>query len=85
MASSLDSLTNNLVKGGKKLFNVDSNSKRYNLQMRKGVYPYECMDSWDKLDETSLPQREKFYSKLTGSEILESDYEHAKKFGTSLI
>ena len=92
LASSLDSLTNNLVKGGIKLFRLPNNIERYNLLTRKGVYPYEYMDSWDKFDETSLPSREKFYSELigsgisesdyeilTGSGISESDYEHAKK------
>ena len=76
MASSLDSLVNNLVKGGNKLFGLES--KNYNLLIRKGVYPYEYMDSWDKFDETSLPSTEKFYSKLTGSGISDEDYEHAK-------
>ena len=79
MASSLDSLMNNLVKGSIKLFGPPNNIERYNLPMRKGVYPYEYMDSWDKFDETSLPPKEKFHSKLTRSGISESDYEHAKK------
>ena len=47
--------------------------------MRKGVYPYEYMDSLDKFDETSFQPREKFYNELTGSGISESVYEHAKK------
>ena len=28
------------------------------MQLRKGVYPYECIDSWQRLDETSLPDKE---------------------------
>ena len=27
------------------------------LLLRKGVYPYEYMDEWEKFNETSLPQR----------------------------
>ena len=49
MATSLDSLTGNLVgdKGGEKLFGFDNCSKlQYKLLTRKGVYPYEYMSSW---------------------------------------
>ena len=28
------------------------------LLLRKGVYPYECMDSWEKFDKTTLPPKE---------------------------
>ena len=28
------------------------------------VYPYEYMDDWQKLNQTSLPQKEHFYSRL---------------------
>ena len=28
------------------------------------VYPYEYMDDWQKLNQTSLPQKEHFYSPL---------------------
>ena len=34
------------------------------LLLRKGVYPYEYMDSWQRFDETSLPDKEAFYSNL---------------------
>ena len=27
--------------------------------LRKGVYPYEYMDSWEKYDEKSLPDKKK--------------------------
>ena len=79
MASSLDSLTNNLVKGGKKLFDISDDPTQYKLLTRKGVHPYEYMDSWDKFKETSLPSTDKFFSKLNGTEISEDDYEHANK------
>ena len=50
MASSLDSLTSNLVHGSRKLFGFENNSElQYNLLTRKGIYPYECMLSWDKI------------------------------------
>ena len=48
MSSSLDSLTRNLVSGGKKLFGFkDYSELQYGLLTRKGVYPYEYVNSWD--------------------------------------
>ena len=48
ISSSLDSLTNNLVRGGKKLFGFEDYSElQYDLLTRKGVYPYEYVNSWD--------------------------------------
>ena len=48
MSSSLDSLTKNLVRGGKKLFGFEDYSElQYDLLTRKGVYPYEYVNSWD--------------------------------------
>ena len=32
--------------------------------LRKGVYPYEYIDSWKRFDETSLPDKKAFYSSL---------------------
>ena len=31
------------------------------LILRKGVYPYEYMNSWERFDETSLPDKEAFH------------------------
>ena len=45
---------------------------------RKGVYPYDYVDSVDKLLETALPLKEAFYSKLNDEETTNEDYEHAK-------
>ena len=79
MAASLDKLVNNLPKDD---FN---NLKRYyvgdefSLLTRKGVYPYEYMDSLEKLKETKLPPRESFYSSLNDEGIGDEDYAHAQK------
>ena len=54
------------------------------LMTRKGVYPYEYMDSFEKFKETQLPPIEAFFSTLTGNDISNSDYEHAQNVFDSL-
>ena len=49
------------------------------LLLRKGVYPYEYMDSWERFNETSLPDKKACYSKLNLGEITDKDYAHAQK------
>ena len=44
--------------------------------LRKGVYPYEYMDSWERFNETSLPSKEDFYSNLNMEDIDDIDYRH---------
>ena len=47
--------------------------------LQKGVYPYEYMDDWEKFNETSLPEKEDFYSHLNIKDITDADYAHAKR------
>ena len=74
MATGLDKLVDNLPKDA---FN---NVKRYcaddklSLLTKKGIYPYEYMNSSEKLKETQLPPKEAFYSRL-------NDESMQKKFG----
>ena len=37
---------------------------KFVLLLRKGIYPYEYMDRWEKFSETSILDKEAFYSKL---------------------
>ena len=70
MSSSLDSLTKNLVRGGKKLFGFEDYSElQYDLLTRKGVYPYEYINSWDRFNETELPPISALHSNLNMSSI----------------
>ena len=41
--------------------------------------PYECMDNWEKFNETSLPEKEDFYSHLSIEDITDADHTHAKR------
>ena len=44
--------------------------------LRKGVYPYEYMDNWERFNETSLPSKKSFYSSLNMENIEDIDYRH---------
>ena len=48
----------------------EPNRERRELLMRKGVYPYEYMDTWDRLTEPKLPPKEAFFSKLSDAHIM---------------
>ena len=77
LPASLGTLVNNLPKDA---FN---NLERYytpeeaRLIKRKGVYPYEYMNTEEKFKETKLPPKKAFYSRLSGEGITEKDYKHA--------
>ena len=80
MSSSLDSLVNNLACGGGEFFGFENYSDHQReLLIRKGIYPYEYMDSWDRFEETTLPPASSFCSKLNMSGVSDQDYEHACK------
>ena len=49
------------------------------LLYKKGIYPYEYMDSWERFSETALPSKELFYSKLADEHITDEEYAHAKR------
>ena len=79
MAASLDSLVNNLPKDDFNSVKREYKGKNLELLTRKGVYPYDYMDTPEKLKETELPPKEAFYSKLNNEGISDEDYTHAKK------
>ena len=39
------------------------------LLLRKGVYPYEYMDRWERFNELSIPPKDAFYSELNLEDI----------------
>ena len=47
--------------------------------LTKDVYLYEYMDGWERLNETSLPVKRKFYSSLNMEKMTNADYRQAKK------
>ena len=44
---------------------------------RKGIYPYNYIDAWEKFEEIKLPPKNVFYSKLNIKGVSDEDYEHA--------
>ena len=46
------------------------------LLLRKGVYPYEYIDSWERFDETSLSDKYAFCSSLNMEDITDVDHMH---------
>ena len=84
--SSLASLTKNLAVNPEKLIHTRSTFREKTvLVSRKGVYPYDWMNSFEKFSERQLPSKDKFFDKLNGSNVSEADYNHAqnvwKEFG----
>ena len=61
----------------------DNDLNKFILLLRKGVYPYEYMDNWERFDETSLPDKESFYSSLNMENIDDIDYRRAKRHTTT--
>ena len=53
------------------------------LLTRKGCYPYDNVSSIDILQETKLPSKDLFYSKLYDEHISDEDYQHAIKVGVT--
>ena len=49
--------------------------------LQKVVYPYEYIDDWKKLNETSLPEKEDFYCHLNVEDIADADCARAKRAG----
>ncbi|PKK63101.1 hypothetical protein RhiirC2_784010 [Rhizophagus irregularis] len=52
--------------------------EKIGLLLRKGVYPYKYINSYERFKETSLPPIEEFYSDLKGG-ITQKNYGHAQK------
>ena len=52
-------------------------STHFDLIRRKGIYPYDFMDSIERFEETELPSQDNLFSKLSGDACSDADYAHA--------
>lgn len=82
--ASLDSLAQALPSANKitlhrefgNINNIDDGKMQ--LLERKGVFPYDFLDSWNKLKIAALPPKDAFFSHLTESHISDEEYAHAQ-------
>lgn len=78
--TSLDKLSKSLnVNDFTHTYNYCGSSKQFDLLRRKGVYPYDYMDSFSKYELQYLPFKELFFNSLTKQHISDDDYKHAQK------
>ena len=78
MAASLDKLSSYLKIDECVKLKKYYSGNQLSLLLRRGVYPYDYIDSMNELDETSLPPKDVFYCKLTDECITDEDYQHAQ-------
>ncbi|XP_050308625.1 uncharacterized protein LOC126745018 [Anthonomus grandis grandis] len=84
MSSSLDRLSSYLSSSEKYITkSFCKNETEFNLISRKGIFPYDYLDCWEKLKENSLPSIDAFYSKLKKSNVTQTDYNFAVKIWES--
>ena len=79
MSSSLDKLVSNLPPTAFKFIDAEfKNKNQATLMKKKGSYPYDYMDSFKKFKQTTLPEKDEFYSLLIDKHISNEEYDHAK-------
>ena len=78
MSSSLDKLVINLPNESFRYTNNEFKNEKFELMKKKGIYPYDYMDSFVKFNNKKLPSKDEFYSTLNNENISNEDYKHAK-------
>ena len=89
LPSSLDSFVKSLAKTGRQNFFLlhdtmrnfypEATDEMIQLVEQKGVFCYDYIDKFERLDETSLLPREQFYNRLAGEDCFEADYARAQR------
>ena len=57
----------------------DYTNKQKQLILKKGAYPYEYIDNYNRFDEEKLPDKDAFYSSLNEAGIKDNEYKHAQE------
>jgi hypothetical protein len=80
LPTGLDSLVKNLAEVGDHKFQIlkESFGEKYKYLMRKGVFPYEYIDGWERFKETKFPKRRCFYSSIRDENVAREDYKYGK-------
>ena len=58
---------------------ITEQDRLHELLKQKGVFPYDYMDSFERLHDTSLPPIEKFYDTLNETNLPRADYVRAQR------
>ena len=85
LAASLEQLSKNLLKSGNDKFQIltkefhfkNDNPNELGLLLRKGVFPYEYLNGWDRFSTPALPGKDEFFNRLHQEECTDADYAHA--------
>ena len=87
MSSSLSNLVNNLPAEAFKHTGQVFQGEKLSLMTKKGVYPYDYMNSFEKFEDSRLPKKEDFFSIMNNEHITDEEYQHAQtvwnEFGLS--
>ena len=90
LTSSLESLVQSLRKTDEQKFKLLKSimstrypNTDYKLLLRKGVFPYEYLNSFERFNDNQLPQRVNFFSTLRGEECSQEDYDYAQRVWTA--
>ena len=67
------------IYGSLKYTSEEFKGNKLHLMSKKGVYPSDYMDSFEKFNQTELPTKDQFYSILNDQHITNDEYDHAKK------
>ena len=78
MSSSLSNLVNNLPTEAFKHTGQVFQGEQLSLMTKKGVYPYDYMNSFEKFEDSRLPRKEDFFSIMNNEHITEEEYQHAQ-------
>ena len=76
---SLDYLTGTINDEDRISLKQEFGKENYKLLTKKGIYPYDYLDSKTKYDELQLPEKEKFFNKLNNKNVSNDEYKHAIK------
>ena len=78
MNQSLANLVTNLPEDAFKYTSEVFKGRKLQLMKQKGVYPYDYMSNFDKFNETQLPSKDDFFSKMNNTHITDDEYKHAQ-------
>ena len=81
MNTSLDKLVSNLPKEDLKYTSEEFIGKKLSLMSRKGVYPYDYMDYFEKFNKTEPPTKDEFFSVFNDQHITNRNTTMQGRFG----